>query len=261
MDNQLPNFPVQSQNYIAPNSFSPQIPGIPGDAKTSKFNLNKKMISIILIVFLLITLPVIAYLLIKQQGAVKNANLAQSMNSVNVTPSAPTNTPIPTPTVAPVATDSGTLIATPAAAWKVYINTKYTFSIEYPTTWYNSEFTDKTGSAFASTGIPTTTASQEIRISAIAKVDNANLSFADYVKVAGIKEFGYKNLASIKTITTASGVPGYETTWTTQGSTQSLPITYFEIPNDKTATIEVFLEKAEDLDIYNKILLTFKLTQ
>src|ERR1035437_6410007 len=121
MDNQLPNFPVQSQNYIASNLNAPQVPtGI----KTPKLNLNKKWLSIMIIaVFLFICLPVIVYFLGKQQSATKSAKLAQTMNSINITPGAPTDTPTPippTPTLAPVATDSGTLVASPTANWKTY---------------------------------------------------------------------------------------------------------------------------------------------
>jgi hypothetical protein len=262
MENQLPNFPVPSQNYIAPNLTPVQTPG---DAKISRFSLNKKWLLITLVIFLLVVLPVGAYILGKQQGeALKTATLANNMNSINITPSVPTATP--TPTLAPIATNSGTLVATPAAAWQTYANLKYAYSIQYPANWYNSEFTEKTGSAFASSGIPNNSGSEEIKINAIAKIsDSANLSFADYVQIAGVKEFGYSKLATIKPITTASGVSGYETTWTTQSSngqvSMSLPITYFEIPSDKTVTIEVFLDKAVDSDIYNQMLSTFKFTQ
>lgn len=260
MENQLPNFPVQSQNYVAPNFLPVQMPG---GVKMPMPNLNKKWLLIILVVFLLITLPVVAYFLGKQQGsAEKSARLAQTMNSINITPAIPTAIPIPTPTIAPVATNSGTLVATPAAAWKTYTNLKYTYSIQYPATWYNSEFTEKTGSAFASSTL-TNSSSGEINVNAIAKIsDSTTLSFADYVQIAGVKEFGYAKLASIKPITTASGISGYETTWTTQGSsTESLPITYFEIPSDKTATIQVSLTKKEDLSTYEQMLSTFKFTQ
>jgi hypothetical protein len=263
MDNQLPNFPVQSQTYIAPNLNSPQTPG---EIKTPSLNLNKKWILIMIVaVFLFICLPAAVYFLGKQQATTKSAKLAQTMNSINITPAAITITPTltPTPTLAPVATDSGILVASPTANWKTYTNIKYTYSIQYPDTWYNKEYSDtKTGSGFASTGVPNTSVLEEIKINAIAKIDNAKLAFADYVKVAGINEFGYKSLASIEPITTISGVTGYETTWTSQATTSaSLPITYFEIPSDQAATVEVFLNKNEDMDIYQQMLSTLKLTQ
>ena len=262
MENQLPNFPVPSQNYIAPN-LAPV--GAPGNLSTPKSNLNRKWILIILAVFILITLPAIVYFLGQQGNAQKSAQLAQTMNSINVTPKAPTATPSPTPTLAPVATNSGTLVATPAAAWKTYTNLKYAYSINYPGDWYNSEFAEKTGSAFSSSVIANNSGSQDIKINAIAKIsDSLGLSFADYVKIAGVKEFNYTKLASIKPITTAAGISGYETTWTitVNGQTsESLPITYFEIPSDKTATIEFFLNKKEDMDIYSQMLSAFKFTQ
>jgi len=261
MENQLPTFPVQSQNYIAPNSLLPQIDQNPQNPQNKSSNNKARIVTVILVILLLITLPIMFYFLVKQSGGQKSAKLAKDMNSINITPSVPTDTPTPMPTEVPIATNSGNLIATPAATWKTYTNTQYAFSIQYPATWYNSEFTDKTGSAFASTGIPTATAAQEIKIGAIAKVDKENLTFADYVKVAGINEFGYTKLASAKPITTTSGITGYEITWTAQDASESLPITYFEIPNNTKATIEIFLEKAADLDTYNQMLLSFKVTQ
>jgi hypothetical protein len=205
------------------------------------------------------------YFIRKQQNAKKNATLAQTMNSINITPRNPTVAPTltPTPALVLVATDSGTLVASPTANWKTYTNVKYTYSIQYPDTWYNKEYLDtKTGSGFASTGIPNAAAAEEIKINAIAKIDTAKLSFADYVKVAGINEFGYKSLASIEPIITISGVTGYETTWVSQATTSAaLPITYFEIPSDQAATVEVFLNKNEDMDIYQQMLSTFKITQ
>jgi len=266
MDNQLPNFPVPSQNYIAPNLSPMQMPG---GAKIPRFNLNKKWILMTLVILALIILPAIAYFYGQKQGqTVKTALLAQTMNSVNITPSAPTATPTPippTPTLAPIATESGTLhLATPAATFKTYANTKYAYSIQFPADWYSSEFTQKTGAAFALSSTSISSGANDIKINAIAKIDTANLSFADYVKVAGINEFKYTKLASIKPIATTSGLVGYETTWTTQTAnttSTSLPITYFEIPSDKTATIEVFLNKEADLSTYEQMLLTFEISK
>jgi len=267
MENQLPNFPVKAQTYVAPGLSSAKIPGV---LQVSKLNLNKNWLITILVIFVLITLPVIAFVLGKQQeNARQNAEFIKTMSSIKNAPPPPTETPTPipfvvAPIVTPVATASGTTtpVATPAAVWKTYTNTKYTFSIQYPNTWYNNEYADKTGAGFASSGVPYSSASEEIKASAIAKIsDSLGLSFADYVKVAGIKEFEFTKLASIKPITTTSGVTGYEITWTNQDSSESLPITYFEIPSDKTATIQIFLKKATDLDIYNKMLSTFTITQ
>jgi hypothetical protein len=262
MENQLPNFPVPSQNYIAPN-LTPM--PVPGGGKTSSFRINKKLSLSILVIFLLIGLPIGAYFLGQQQGqAIKTARLAKDMNSVNITPPAPTATPTPTPILAPIATNSGTLVATNTATWNTYTNAKYAYSIQYPDNW-NSQLAEKTGSAFASSVVLNNSGSPEIKINAIAKIsDSSNLSFADYVQVAGIKEFGYSKLATIKPITTASGLSGYETTWVTSANGQTsttLPITYFEIPSDKTATIEVFLYNAVDTNTYETMVSTFKFTQ
>jgi hypothetical protein len=258
MENKLPNFPVQSQSYIA--SVDRQVFSTKDDKKP---NLKQIITTITIILFLLISLPIIVYLLTRQSNTRRSATLAQTMNSINITPRPPTVTPAtsPTPTLKPVATNSGELASTPAASLKTYANLKYAYSVDYPLSWHISEFTDKTGAAFASTVIPVTTSSQEIKVGAIAKVDNNDFAFADYVKSAGIKEFKHTSLASIKTVTTASGVSGYQTTWTDKNGAESLPITYFEIANNKDATIELFLNKKEDLTIYQQIVSSFKFAQ
>jgi len=108
MENKLPNFPVDTQSYIAPPNaqvFS---------AKGNKKPLNIKWILIVIVILVMLTLPVGTYFLGKQQGeAVKAANLAKDMTSLGTTPVIPTPTlaPTPIPTLAPVATNSGTLTA------------------------------------------------------------------------------------------------------------------------------------------------------
>jgi hypothetical protein len=110
MDNKLPNFPVDTQKYIAPSNsqvFS---------AKGNKKPFNLKWILVVIVVFLMLTLPVGTYFLGKQQGeAVKTARLAQDMTSLGTVPVAITPTPIPVlippPIATPIATNSGTLTA------------------------------------------------------------------------------------------------------------------------------------------------------
>jgi len=115
MENKLPNFPIESQSYIAPAAkqvFS---------AKGNKKPLNLKRILMVVVVFLMLTLPVGTYFLGKQQGeAVKTARLAQDMTSLGtpiLAAATPTPTPapilIPTPTVS--ASSSGSLTASESA--------------------------------------------------------------------------------------------------------------------------------------------------
>ncbi|MCL4416583.1 MAG: hypothetical protein M1365_07810, partial [Actinobacteria bacterium] len=89
-----------------------------------------------------------------------------------------------------------------------------------------------------------------------------NDPFEDYVKIAASKEIqGYDKLASIKKVETTEGVIGYETTWMVQsfrgggGPSESLPITYFQLPNS-SFLVRFSLSKKEDLDIYEKMLTT-----
>jgi hypothetical protein len=123
MENKLP-IPVQSQTYIAPSDnqvFS---------ANGNKKKLNLKWVTVAIVILLLFTLPVGGYLLGKQQGeAIKTANLAKDMTSLGTTPKIPmlTSVPTPIPTLAPLASYSGILIATDSAAGK--------FSFSYPKEW------------------------------------------------------------------------------------------------------------------------------
>ena len=255
--------PVQTQTFIA-SSPTPMQPasGMP------KFKIDPKIALMGFVVFLLIALPIGAYFLGQQQGqAIRSAKLAAQMNSFNVTPIPQVSTPTPTPTAVPtptIATNSGTLVATDTATWKTYTNTKYNFSIKYPVSWINQEYSDGTGTNFASSAA--SLQSPTVNIRTIAKpTSHLNDSFVNYVPIAAIQELqGYSKLVSNEPVTTTSGLTGYETTWTTTAngqSNQSQPITYFQIPNNNAATIEIFLNKQEELDTYQQMLSTFQFNQ
>lgn len=101
--------------------------------------------------------------------------------------------------------------------------------------------------------------------------EDRNLSFEEYVKIAG-KEIENRNgLASIKKVTTNDGTVGYETTWMVQGraingrppeggESESSLITYFEVPGDKNSLLHISLGKDEDLNTYEQMLITLKFT-
>ncbi len=171
-------------------------------------------------------------------------------------------------------TPVSTVTPKPAADWKTYMNTKYNFSIDYPDNWSFREFPDsKNGASFNPVNKPGyPDASDSISISA-GKTNSSyfNVSFEAYVKVAANQEIqNYNKLASIKKITTNDGVVGYETTWMVQPpsigghppaspDSESSPITYFELPGDKTSLIRITLGRDEDIDIYEKMLKTVKI--
>lgn len=157
--------------------------------------------------------------------------------------------------------------------WKTYTNTKYNFSIDYPSNWSFREYPDsKDGAAFNPIDKPEyPDASESISISAgNAMLNYQKQTLEEYAKTAGTEIQNYNKLATIKKVTTLNGAVGYETTWMVQGMTingvppntkesESLPITYFEIPGNKTSLIRVSLDKEEDLAMYEKMLTTVKI--
>lgn len=155
------------------------------------------------------------------------------------------------------------------ANWKTYTNTRYNFSIEYPSNWSYREFPDtKDGASFNpidKPGYPDN--SDAISIYVGQKIGNyVDDPLEDYAKIAAsveIQDFG--DLASFKKVTTADGVVGYETTWMVgpflgrEGEpSESLPITYFELPDSNTLLVRVTLERDEDLGTYEELLKTVK---
>jgi len=215
---------------------------IPPQPIAAKEKLSKSITAVIvvLVLFLVIAGGVIIYLL--------NKNLAAKIENL------PASTK---PSIAP------TPIPSPTATWKTYSNTKYNYLIDYPGNWSFREFPDtKDGAAFNPINKPGyPDQSESITISAGQKPGNyLNTPFEDYVKIAASQEIqNYNKLASIKKVTTAAGIVGYETTWMVQ-SIESLPISYFELPGNNNLLVRVSLNKKEDLDVYEKMLVTIKFT-
>ena len=156
----------------------------------------------------------------------------------------------------------------PAMDWKTYVNARYNYSIEYPSNWSFREFPDKkNGAAFNpidKPGYPDNSDSISISVDPNGNFNGDPLD--DYIRKAGAGIQDYGELASIKKVETIDGVIGYETTWMVQpflgrgsSSSESLPITYFELSNDKSLSARVSLNRKEDLNIYEKMLRTIKL--
>ncbi len=178
-----------------------------------------------------------------------------------------------TPTTKAISTPSATPSTTPIqeTAWKTYTNLKNNYSINYPGDWSVTESDSQDGAVFNplnKPGDPDT--SDAISIHVGKTLGNyADLSLEEYAKMAGQEIQNYNSLASFKEVTAADGTVGYRTTWMiqpmtvmgkppTEGESESLPITYFEIPGNRTSLVRVTLERKEDLEIYEKMLTTVK---
>jgi hypothetical protein len=158
--------------------------------------------------------------------------------------------------------------------WQTYVNNKFGYGINYPDSWAFREFPDtQTGAGFRPSSSPNDVASECISVDERGTAANEyNTPFNEYVKKAAAVEIqGYERLNSIKSITTTSGLVGFETTWiyrTMNGQEKvSLPITYFE--NKKTIqtgnsqlkykTVQVSLNDENCVGTYNQMLSTFEL--
>lgn len=157
---------------------------------------------------------------------------------------------------------------------QTYLNEDFGYSVNYPSAWTFREFPDtKSGAGFRPLGTPEDVASECINIDARGTAENEyQTPFEDYVKRAAVVEIqNYEKLNSIESITTNSGLVGYETTWIYRSFSGqervSLPITYFE--NKKTVraeygqlkykTVQITLNSEDCEETYNQMLATFKL--
>lgn len=147
--------------------------------------------------------------------------------------------------------------------WKTYVSKTGNTSIKYPPDWAYREY--ETGVAFYVAASGDKVGSEPITMGINNKaLDDINLPFAEYAKVAAIHEIqNYLSLSSITPVTTLSGITGYSTTWKvapmpgTGGTVgDSLPITYFPIPNLNSSDIQVSIGNKEFLSIYNEMIKT-----
>lgn len=155
-----------------------------------------------------------------------------------------------------------------------YINSKYGYSIQYPSSLAVREFPDTgTGAGFRPADKPEDPRYEVITINALEK--NAALAddpLSDYATAAAIIQIqGYQKLNSIIPVTTNSGLTGYETTWMISGPpvlgatysgqlTQSLPITYFDLPKaNMPSTAQIYLSDQNYIAIYQNMIKTFSL--
>lgn len=177
-----------------------------------------------------------------------------------------------TPVTNPISdeSDAAFTIAKPVAAATTYTNSLYDYSVDYGADWTFREFpSTKTGAGFRPLSSPDEIASECIAVDASGSAENErNTPFADYVKRAAVSEIqNYEKLSTIETVTTASGLVGYKTTWvysTMDGQKKiSLPITYFELnarpKSGEPKTVQIRLDESECLAAYDQMIKTFRL--
>ncbi|MDD4785216.1 MAG: PsbP-related protein [Candidatus Shapirobacteria bacterium] len=237
MENINTTHEAPSQSFITP---TPPIP---------QKNIYKPLFFIFFVLFLIVTSISIILLFPKGQSIPQTSQINES-----VTP-----TSIATPT------------SNPTSNFKTYINKKYGYSIKYLNNWAFREFPDlRSGAGFkliSDIDIDEPYTTEFIVVDARGRDGNHfNTNFDEYVKVAGTYEIeGYESLASIKKITTDTGLIGYETTWiySTRKGTKatSLPITYFNPTNSSEYTVQVSLNDENYIDDYHKIISTFTFDQ
>ena len=214
------------------------------NSPTPQKNIYKVLFFIFFILFLIVT-TILATLFVVNFKSSSISKISQTNEMV-------TPTSIVTPT------------STPTSNFKTYINKKYSYSIKYLNQWTFREFSEAGAGFKLISDIDKEPYPSEFIVVDASGRDAAylNTSFDEYVKVAGIHEIeNYESLASIKKITTDTGLVGYETTWTyinREGiKSTSLPITYFDTANSSKYTVQVRLNDENYIDDYHKIISTF----
>lgn len=150
-----------------------------------------------------------------------------------------------------------------------YTNSKYGFSVQYPSSLVVREFPDtKDGAGFRPSGTIDDPVNEVITISVLQKnADLVNDPLSEYAKVAAsIQIQNYQKLNTIEALKTSSGAIGYKTTWDvlpmpTLGAspsaetTVSLPITYFDLKEASfSSTAQITLENKDFENQYVQII-------
>ena len=210
---------------------------------------NSKGFAQVLIILLLVTVGVLIYFGLKYAELSKQT---ERLDRLHTSPS-------------PSASSS------PTAGWETYTNTKYNYSIQYPSDWTYREFPDtQSGAAFRLVGDPNNLNHEHVTIDFNSRAgDLVGIPFEEYVKKGAIDEIqNYVSLASIEKVVTETSLVGYKTTWNIQvmgetlGKTSvSAPITYFDTKDGVGDTIQVSESDNSYSDIYNQMLSTFKFTR
>ncbi|MBI3341730.1 hypothetical protein HY024_01265 [Candidatus Curtissbacteria bacterium] len=174
-----------------------------------------------------------------------------------------------------VQTQARSINASPKPTVSTYTNRQYGYSINYPADWEVQDFpNNNSGANF----FPKNSGGNFQSVIAVIDVhpktaNESNQPLNEFIKTAGINEIqNYKKLNSSKEIKTDSGLLGWETTWVVQGITVmgatspsssfiSTPITYFEMPDDKTSTLQITLQNKDYQDGYENMLKTLRFSK
>lgn len=210
---------------------------------------------ILLIFPLILVLFAVAYYL----GTKNNSNIG-----------APT--PITQTTVLPSPTTQAT---TPTISVKKYTNTKYGYTFDYPSDWEVLGTAIDANIGLAPKGIKD--AAIGFDVSNMVFDDRGVIPFSEYAKVAAKNEIqNYNKLSTINTITTNSGLVGYETTWmvapppgaSSGSSSESRPMTFFPMPEkygtglfSKRLKITAENDNPQYDSIYRSIILTLNFSK
>lgn len=162
----------------------------------------------------------------------------------------------------------GIILKDETSDWKTYKNDEYGFEIKYPLDWTFRQYIS--GAAF----FPKDKSSENITGNGAVNVgfyergaNYCKIPFADYVKIAGPSEIqNYESLNAIESGINSNGSEMYKITWNYidfDGNEKvSLPITYFGTADGQLCgSIDAFLNDNNFLDIYNKMILTFKFAE
>lgn len=167
---------------------------------------------------------------------------------------------------------SATTATDETANWQTYTNTKYSYSVEYPSTWAYREFPSTVaGAGFRLSTEASDPANEFTSIGYHSRAtQNANLPLDQYLKKEGAGAENYGDIVTIDKVTTDSGIVGYKVTWkvtSRDGKTTSTsnPYTYFPTADGKTVGMIVVSSLTVDdsapyLADYGKMISTFKHT-
>lgn len=172
------------------------------------------------------------------------------------------------PSPSPLSVPDQTKVLSQIPGWKIYTNTKYHFSIEYPEDWTFREFPDThTGASFRLASDSNDLNHEHISVDFNSRsTDLIGVPFEEYVKKGAIEDIqNFVSLATITKIVTLSGLVGYKTTWNVQEMNQptgktsmSMPITYFDTKDSNGDTVWITESDSSYSNIYDQMLSTFK---
>lgn len=170
-----------------------------------------------------------------------------SKTTLYVTPTIalPTSTPSPMPTPTSV-----------TFSWKTYTNPQYKFSIAYPSDWVAGE------GAFAAGPGPVTANNTVVTVRVVKKDPTyVNNPLETYVRFNAGNETGpARTPVVITNVITESGLKGYKVEWKPSAYTANkiTYTTFFEVPGDKTLTLQVNGMEGRRIEIYDEMIKTVR---